>query len=105
MKWFREKQARLLTAVYIGMLVVVLAGHLGVLQEENGNMAELQGLLKEQELDRAGIQLPLAWWGTLYPKFCFADGVGENAEEKGGENTWNLGNSLKISFWLAKAFE
>lgn len=32
-----------------------------------------------------------AWWGTLYPKFCFSD-IPEGAE----------GKDIKISFWLAR---
>lgn len=32
-----------------------------------------------------------AWWGTLYPKFCFSD-IPEEAE----------GKDIKISFWLAR---
>ena len=35
-----------------------------------------------------------AWWGTIYPEFCF-----EKAEDN-GEN-----KPVKISFWLAKAIE
>ena len=32
-----------------------------------------------------------AWWGTLYPEFCFSD-IPEGAE----------GKDIKISFWLAR---
>lgn len=32
-----------------------------------------------------------AWWGTLYPKFCFSD-IPEGEE----------GKNIKISFWLAR---
>lgn len=32
-----------------------------------------------------------AWWGTLYPKFCFSE-IPEGVEEK----------DVKISFWLAR---
>lgn len=38
----------------------------------------------------------IAWWGTLYPRFCF-------------EETDNYENTVKqppkLSFWLAKALE
>ena len=34
-----------------------------------------------------------AWWGTIYPRFCFS-----SAEENNGEK-------LKISFWLAQALD
>ena len=33
----------------------------------------------------------LSWWGTMYPRFCFTEIKGEE--------------KLKISFWLAKAFD
>ena len=34
-----------------------------------------------------------AWWGTIYPKFCFADA------KKDGKG------SVKISLWLAQALD
>ena len=34
-----------------------------------------------------------AWWGSLYPKFCFAEKP-ENTKEK-----------VKISFWLAQVLD
>lgn len=49
----------------------------------------------------------VAWWGALYPKFCFME-VKENEEalsdidktDSGGDS---LRPRLKISFWVAKA--
>ena len=35
-----------------------------------------------------------AWWGTLYPEFCF-----EKGEDAGESKT------VKLSFWLAKALD
>lgn len=35
-----------------------------------------------------------AWWGTIYPEFCF---------EKAGDNGEN--KPVKISFWLAQALD
>ena len=45
----------------------------------------------------------LAWWGTLYPDFCF--GVhGERADDKkNAKEPWASG--VKISFWLAQALD
>lgn len=40
------------------------------------------------------------WWGTLYPKFCFAE-LPENINEKTNENTADV----KISFWLARVLD
>lgn len=48
----------------------------------------------------AGVQknVPaLAWWGSIYPQFCFAENEDGNADEKEPE--------VKISFWLAKQLE
>lgn len=35
----------------------------------------------------------MAWWGTMYPDFCFSEKP-ESAHKKG--------KKVKISFWLAK---
>lgn len=35
-----------------------------------------------------------AWWGTIYPEFCF-EKVEDNGQNK----------PVKISFWLAKALD
>ena len=32
-----------------------------------------------------------AWWGTMYPEFCFSEGSGDSPR--------------KISFWLAEVLE
>mgnify|MGYP007091035385 FL=1 len=37
-----------------------------------------------------------AWWGTLYPKFCFSQFPEENKGQK---------DDIKISFWLAQALD
>lgn len=42
----------------------------------------------------------MAWWGTLYPQFCFET---VNAEDDNYENT--VKQPPKLSFWLAKALE
>lgn len=44
-----------------------------------------------------------AWWGVMYPGFCFARPVSDGGEEdqKDGENN----RDIKISFWLAKALD
>ena len=40
----------------------------------------------------------VAWWGTIYPRFCFA-------EETEKEEDTATDTRPKISFWLAKAIE
>lgn len=42
----------------------------------------------------------LAWWGTLYPRFCFGKTI-EIAQTESEEKTLRP----KISFYLAKLFE
>lgn len=37
-----------------------------------------------------------AWWGTLYPKFCFSRFPTENKDKK---------DDIKISFWLARVID
>ena len=39
-----------------------------------------------------------AWWGTLYPEFCYSQ-LPENAGETGGKP------KVKISFWLAHVLD
>lgn len=43
----------------------------------------------------------LCWWGTMYPRFCFAE---TEPAEHSLEQSVPL-PKLKISFWLAKAFD
>lgn len=37
-----------------------------------------------------------AWWGTLYPKFCFSRFPAVNKEKN---------DDIKISFWLARVID
>ena len=37
-----------------------------------------------------------AWWGTLYPKFCFSRFPAENKDKK---------DDIKVSFWLARVID
>ncbi len=48
------------------------------------------------EKNFAGSRQPqvYAWWGTIYPEFCF-EKVEDNGENK----------PVKISFWLAQALD
>ena len=54
----------------------------------------LAGSTREENL--AGSRQPqvYAWWGTIYPEFCF-EKVEDNGENK----------PVKISFWLAQALD
>ena len=78
MDWLRNWKKELLLSVMTGMLAVTL----------------LFGGTKNVE--DCSI---MAWWGTLYPQFCF---------ERGSQNSANYENTVKqppkLSFWLAKAW-
>ena len=64
-------------------------------------------------------QTSLAWWGLLYPQYCFMEiGEDSSAEYTNGqrishkesvisneESTNSTKDSVKISFWLAKVFD
>ena len=79
MDWLRNWKKRLLLSVMAGMLAVTL----------------LCGGTKNVE--DSGI---MAWWGTLYPQFCFED---THTAADNYENT--VKQPPKLSFWLAKALE
>jgi hypothetical protein len=46
-----------------------------------------------------------AWWGTLYPKFCFAQKEQENSAGQAKEEGEETYSRPKISFYLAKFFD
>ena len=77
MEWLRNKKHRLLVSLCAGMLFAILMTGGAKLPEERGS---------------------LAWWGTLYPQFCFGEkeeGIKEKEESP----------RLKISFWLARVLD
>ena len=55
----------------------------------NGKIAKIA----ERRQEQAAVT---AWWGTLYPKFCFSQFPEENKGQK---------DDIKISFWLAQALD
>lgn len=79
MDWLRNWKKRFLFSVIAGMLAVTfLSG--AASNVENRNI--------------------MAWWGTLYPQFCFETA---KADTDNYENT--VKQPPKLSFWLAKALE
>ena len=82
-KRFRKKAT---VALIMGTVGVFLVGTLPGISGRVQKIAE-----KRQEQTAV-----TAWWGTLYPKFCFSQFPEENNEKK---------DDIKISFWLAKAIE
>lgn len=80
MKWFYNKKNRIGMSVLAGMLAaMILSGGVGYGTEQKA----------------------LAWWGVMYPEFCFAEKQEEPIKEKDGEKH----PRVKISFWLAKALD
>ena len=78
------KTTKKLTITIIGRLAgVILAG---MMPQQLQNFAQ-----KRQEQTAV-----TAWWGTLYPKFCFSQIPEENKNQK---------DDIKISFWLAQALD
>ena len=50
----------------------------------------------------AGSAAPVqAWWGFIYPQFCFARPDRDGQKEKKEDQE----KDVKISFWLAKALD
>ena len=70
------RKERLKISVFIGIIVSMLLC---------GNPWERQGNL-------------MAWWGTMYPRFCFE----QKSDPQEQSEKWER---PKISFWLAKALE
>lgn len=80
MEWLKNIRHRLAVSVLAGLLAVSL----------------MQGTAGE----RCGQEMT-AWWGVLYPGFCFS-GKQQEAEE---EEDDGKPVRIKISFWLAKALD
>lgn len=79
-KQYIKKVTAALTA---GILGVVLAG----------TMPEQIEKIAENRQEQTAIT---AWWGTLYPKFCFSQFPEDHKDRK---------EDIKISFWLAQALD
>lgn len=46
----------------------------------------------------------MAWWGSIYPQFCFSKW--DETDEKGAKDEETVQEHRpKISFWLAKALD
>ncbi len=80
MKWRKDRKQRMTVSLLAGMLAAMLMVGGTDYQKEPG---------------------VLAWWGTLYPRFCFAERQDEGTKEEGKDT----GHKVKISFWLAKALD
>lgn len=74
------------------------AGNRGILSIMTGLMVVALLSISQPYVPQKNV---LAWWGSIYPEFCFleVDENGKNVEKNTSEQR------PKISFWLAKAFE
>lgn len=99
MKWFRKKRNKAAAALVAAAVMSWLV-NTGVMAfaPESGSIWERQ-IVRGDDEEEAKEAAPgmeqnftpvCAWWGTIYPKFCFS-------ERKKGR--------VKISFWLAKALK
>lgn len=89
--WLKNRRKRLLLSAAAGLLAVAVAG-----------APPIAAIKEKMSMSGVGVS---AWWGTLYPKFCFSEGTDENAKDQKGDIAGNTGKTLKISFWLAKAMD
>lgn len=67
-----------------------------IVTESTGIAENITGNTADDMFDKPKFYNPqlYAWWGTLYPEFCF---------EKGGDTDET--KPVKLSFWLAKALD
>lgn len=80
MKRLRKKENRMWISFVAGLFAVMLTVNIPLSQQRS----------------------MMAWWGSLYPRFCFVREVEENDVRAGEEGQEHR---RKISFWLAKAFD
>lgn len=83
MKKIREKRAAII--LWKGFQALILAAAL---------IVGCMGYIGNRNLQKSAQPQMYAWWGTLYPEFCFEKG--EDADES---------KTVKLSFWLAKALD
>ena len=72
---------------------VLLVAAVGVMMRAMPGMSGKIAKIAESRQEQAAVT---AWWGTLYPKFCFSQFPEENKGQK---------DDIKISFWLAQALD
>ena len=93
MKWLKERKYRIwisLAAGLAGVTVMSVALQMGgrVFGTERQGVSDGMGVTEQSGSMDTGDSMLTAWWGTLYPKFCFSE--------------TSSGSEVKISFWLAK---
>lgn len=84
MVWLKNRGNRLMVSLLAGLAGAVLLAGMPAVKEPGGMMA---------------------WWGTMYPKFCFAEMPEDDADEEiaGDENTnpnEMQGGQMKTKLWI-----
>ena len=73
------------------LTITIIGGLAGAILA--GTMPEQIEKIAENRQEQTAIT---AWWGTLYPKFCFSQFPEDHKDRK---------EDVKISFWLAQALD
>lgn len=92
MEWMKNTENRIMISLLAGLLAVVL-------------------LAGEPGAEKISAEAPYvyAWWGTLFPEFCFEEGEyreeEKNIPEEEADSAKAQRPRRKISFWLAKVLD
>lgn len=79
MNWLKNRGNRLMVALLAGLAGAVLLAGVPGLPGMTVNVKEPGGMM--------------AWWGTMYPKFCFAEVQEDEAERIGDEAASGTGTA------------
>lgn len=82
MNWLKDRKYKITVSLIAGLAAALLA-------------AGIPGQIEKNHT--------LAWWGVMYPKFCFAQPAEESEMED--DRSPGAGRKVKVSFWLAKALD
>lgn len=85
--WMKDKRNRIMISALAGLTAAGIMGG-GICEPYPG-------------------KAPLAWWGSIYPEFCFARPAENEEETEADEGVAgeNGEQPPRLSFWLAKALD
>lgn len=82
MVWLKNRGNRLMVSLLAGLAGAVLLAGMPAVKEPGGMMA---------------------WWGTMYPKFCFAEMPEEDADESTAvDEDGTRGREMKTTLWIVE---
>lgn len=93
MRWLKERKYRIWISLAAGFAWIIVmtavpgTGERVFFAKRQGVCDQMKAAEQTESMD-TGDSMLTAWWGTLYPKFCFSE--------------TSSGSEVKISFWLAK---